>query len=85
MIVGLSPGILSRFQPSPKSAYVSFLYYNFLKYTQIFSQEISIQPGEADDARLVEADRPIIQANGPTVLDVHLRPIGLKRVEENGK
>jgi hypothetical protein len=61
------------------------LYYNFLKYAQIFSQEISIQPGEADDALIVEADRLIIQANGPTVLDVHLWPICLKRDEENGK
>jgi hypothetical protein len=38
------------------------LYYNFLEIIQIFSQEISIQPGEADDAPIVKADRPIIQA-----------------------
>jgi hypothetical protein len=61
-----------------------FLYYNFLKYVQIFSQEISIWPGETN-APIVQGDRPIIQANGPTVLDVHLRPISLKHVEENGK
>jgi hypothetical protein len=59
------------------------LYYNFLKYVQIFTQEISIRPGEAD-APIVQANRLIIQANGLTVLDVHLRP-RLKCVEENGK
>jgi hypothetical protein len=60
------------------------LYYNFLKIIQIFSLEISIQPGEAD-ALIVHADRPIIQGNGPIVLDVHPQPICLKDVEENGK